>query len=45
MRTKKKKKQKISKEYFSFTTLNTMNKTDVQNVCMDFGIVTGNLKK
>ena len=30
---------------FSITTLNTMNKNDLKNICIDFGIVTGNLKK
>ena len=29
---------------FSITTLNTMNKNDLKNICIDFGIVTGNLK-
>ena len=30
---------------FSITTLNTMNKNDLKNICTDFGIRTGNLKK
>ena len=30
---------------FSITTLNTMNKNDLQNICTDYGIKTGNLKK
>ena len=30
---------------FSITTLNTMNKNDLKNICTDYGIRTGNLKK
>jgi len=30
---------------FSITTLNTMNKNDLKNICTNYGIVTGNLKK
>ena len=30
---------------FSITTLNTMNKNDLKNICIHFVIVTGNLKK
>ena len=33
------------KTNFSITTLNTMNKNDLKNICMDFGIITGNLKQ
>ena len=33
------------KTSFSITTLNTMNKNDRKNLCTDFGIITGNLKK
>jgi len=30
---------------FSISTLNTMKKEDLKNLCTDFGIKTGNLKK
>ena len=42
---KKKNKKHKRKTNFSITTLNIMNKNDVKNMCPDFGIVTGNLKK
>ena len=29
----------------SLSTLNTMNKNDLRNLCTDFGKITGNLKK
>ena len=43
----KKIKQKLLKKRtsFSITTLNTMNKNDLKNICIHFVIVTGNLKK
>ena len=39
--------QEITKKRtsFSITALNTMNKNDLKNICTDFGIRTGNLKK